>query len=47
MVTRFLTLSLVEKRPPTQCAKPQPPISLKEPVISQGVYQEMIFNKYL
>lgn len=47
MVTRFLTLSLVEKQPPTQCAKPQPPISLKEPVMSQGMYQEMTCNKYL
>lgn len=47
MVTRFLALSLVEKLPPTGCAKPWPLSSLKEPIISQGAYQEMTFNKSL
>lgn len=45
MVTRFLTLPLVEKVP-SRCAKPRLPSSLKEPIMS-GAYQEVTFNKSL
>lgn len=47
MVTRLLTLSQVEKLPLIGCAKPWPLSSLKEPIISQGAYQEMTFKKSL